>query len=98
MTVGIHEYTHAIPFGVIESDAGRVTSILEKPVMAWQTSGGVYALSPDLVDRIPHDTPFQMPALIEECLRAGEPVGAYPLEGDWIDIGRRRELDRARGE
>ena len=39
-----------------------------------------------------------MPALVVDCLDRNEPVAAYPIEEDWIDVGRTRELNKARGD
>ncbi len=97
-TVGVHEYAHTVPFGVLEVEGNRVRDLREKPTIVWHTNTGIYALSPHIISRVPKDTEFPLPALIEECIQKGEPIGAYQIEGDWIDVGRQRELARARGE
>ena len=38
-----------------------------------------------------------MPELLTDALERGEPVGAFEIEDDWIDVGQREQLDRARG-
>jgi len=97
-TIGVHEYAHTIPFGVIQCDGDRVVEIREKPTQSWQTNSGIYVLDPDLVLRIPGGVPYAMPALIEDCLARTEAVGAFAVDEDWIDIGRPAELERARGK
>jgi len=97
-TVAVHEYVHTVPFGVVEADGDRVVGLREKPTQSWQTNAGVYVLDPDLIRRVPRDTSFSLPALIEECLERGEHVGTFSMEDDWIDVGRHQELKRARGE
>jgi len=97
-TVGIHEYLHAIPYGVVEQVDNRVTGIREKPVERWLVNAGIYVLDPDLVDRVPRDTYFPLPALLEECLDNGETVGAFHIGEDWVDVGHPVDLRRARGE
>ena len=37
------------------------------------------------------------PDLIGDLLAAGEPVGAFEIEDDWIDVGGREQLAAARG-
>ena len=54
--------------------------------------------NPALVERVPRDTFFPLPALLDECLDRGEAVGAFPIEEEWIDVGHPKELRRARGE
>lgn len=97
-TVGCSEYLHTVPHGVVTLDGPRILGIREKPKVAWTVNAGIYALAPDLVERVPADTCFPLPALIEECLESGSSIGAYPIGGDWIDVGQHRELRRARGE
>lgn len=98
VTVGVHEYRHTVPFGVVELQGERIVAVREKPTQSWQVNAGIYILEPDLLARIPKDTYFPLPALVEECLDRGEAVGAFRVEEDWIDVGRHQELRRARGE
>jgi dTDP-glucose pyrophosphorylase len=98
MTVAVHEYTHTVPFGVLDLEGARVTSITEKPTMSWRTNAGIYVLEPSLLRWVPPDVEFPLPAIAEGCLSRGEPVGAFHLQGDWIDVGRATELRRARGD
>ena len=97
-TVGVHEYSHTVPLGVVELDGERIIQVREKPTQTWQVNAGIYVLDPDLLRRVPADTYFGLPSLIEECLESGEAVGAFHVREDWVDIGHHRELKRARGE
>jgi dTDP-glucose pyrophosphorylase len=97
-TMALHDYTHTVPFGVVETDGPRITDVREKPTLVWKANAGIYVLDPELPARVPPGTEFALPALIEQCLAAKEPVGAFQIEGDWIDVGRSTELKRARGE
>lgn len=97
-TVGVHEYIHTVPYGVVEQEGDRITGIREKPTQRWITNAGIYVFEPELLERVPKDTYFPLPALVEECLDRGEAVGAFPIKEDWIDVGHPKELRRARGE
>jgi dTDP-glucose pyrophosphorylase len=96
-TVGIHEYTHTVPFGVVEVAADCVVQMREKPSEVWLTNAGIYVLEPAVVERVPKASEYPLPALIEECLERKDRVGAFPIETDWIDVGHQAELKRARG-
>jgi len=96
-TVGIHEYVHTIPFGVVDVKESRVIGVREKPTQFWQTNAGIYVLEPDLLARVPKDTNFPLPTLLEECLDRKESVGAFRIDEEWTDVGMPRELSRARG-
>jgi dTDP-glucose pyrophosphorylase len=98
ITVGTHEYLHSVPFGVVEAEGTKVVGLREKPTQVWLTNAGLYVLDPALVARVPKDTSFAMPNLVEQCLDLGEPVGAFRVDEDWIDVGRRPDLQRANGK
>ena len=97
-TVGAQEYIHTVPYGVIEREGDRITGVREKPTQTWLANAGIYVIGPDLVERVPKDTYFPLPALVEECLDRGESIGVFPIKEDWIDVGHPKELQRARGE
>ena len=97
-TMGVHDYVQSVPFGVLDIAEGRVLGIREKPTMTYPTNAGIYVLNPALLERVPRDTMYTIPALVEDCLARGESVGAFPIEDDWLDVGHPQELQRARGE
>lgn len=97
-TVGVHEYSHTVPFGVVDLDGDRIVRVREKPTEVWRVNAGIYVLDPALTTRVPEATYYELPALIEECLERGEPVGAFHVREDWMDVGHHHELKRARGE
>jgi len=97
ITIGVREYRHTVPFGVLEMEQGFVRSVREKPSIACLTNAGVYVLEPHLLQRIPKETEFTMPELIAECLLRDEAVGGYSIDGDWLDIGRPVDLQVALG-
>jgi NDP-sugar pyrophosphorylase family protein len=47
---------------------------------------------------VPTDRFFPITSLFEMLLARKQRVAVYPIEEDWIDVGRREELSRARGE
>jgi dTDP-glucose pyrophosphorylase len=97
-TVGIREYSHTVPFGVIESDGPRAVGLTEKPTLVCDVNAGIYVLDPRLPQRVPAGSEFSMPGLLEDCLARGEAVGVFRIDDDWLDVGRREDLLRARGQ
>ena len=55
-------------------------------------NAGVYALAPEVLDRIPRDQNFPITSLIEQAINLGEPVGAFRITDDWIDVGQCEQL------
>jgi dTDP-glucose pyrophosphorylase len=96
-TVAVSEYSHQVPFGVVRVEDGGLAGIVEKPVSSWSVNAGVYALQPELLDRVPTDRLYPITSLLDDCLRRGEPVGVWRMPGSWLDVGRPAELAQARG-
>jgi NDP-sugar pyrophosphorylase family protein len=73
-------------------DDGFVTRFVEKPsraeVFSELASVGVYCFSPDVIEVIPDDRPFDIAGdLIPALLAAGMPVTALESDAWWMDIG-----------
>jgi dTDP-glucose pyrophosphorylase len=97
ITVGVREFSQQVPFGCIELQNGMVHSIVEKPVITKIINAGIYVLSPRVFQHIPKKTNYPMTTLLEEALNLGRRVGVYPVEEEWVDVGRHEELLKARG-
>lgn len=96
-TLGIRPYNVEIPFGVVETDRGRLTGLTEKPIKSYLISTGIYVLSPSVLPLIPRDEEFPITNLFTELHRQGRAVGTHGIEGDWIDVGTPRDLCAANG-
>ncbi len=95
-TIGVRTYTHEIPFGCLELDQGRVTSLVEKPTLSQLINAGIYLLSPQMIQRVPRSF-FPITNLFENALVQGDEIGAFEIADDWIDVGQREQLKQARG-
>ena len=97
-TIGVRAYGVKIPFGVVDLDGDRVKGLQEKPDVRWTVSAGIYVMEPDIVSTVKSGAAITMPEVLLHCMEAGRRVGAFPIEEDWIDVGVRDELQRARGQ
>lgn len=98
ITVGVRQYSHTVPFGVVEQDAEfRIRQLVEKPDLTVSINTGVYCIDPDLIDLVPPDTMSHMPDLVQRCLDDSQRVSAWELSSEWIDVGTPADLDRAKG-
>lgn len=95
-TIGVRSYSHEVPFGCLEVNDGRVTSLVEKPTLTQLINAGMYVLSPEIIARVPRK-PYPITNLFEEALQLGDKVGAFEIVDDWIDVGQREQLKQARG-
>ncbi|WP_027937105.1 nucleotidyltransferase family protein [Anaeroarcus burkinensis] len=97
-TMCVREYTHQIPYGVVNIDKHRLIEIVEKPVQQFFVSAGVYVLEPEILSRIPEGIFFDMPTLFEKLIQERKVVTAFPIVEYWMDIGRINDYERANGE
>jgi dTDP-glucose pyrophosphorylase len=95
-TVGLRPYQHRVPYGCVEVADQRIVSFDEKPMISRLINAGIYVLTPDLPARVPRSTEYPMPALLQECLDRGEPVGGFLIEDEWMDVGHGEQLKAAR--
>lgn len=95
LTIGSASYKTKVPYGVIQTEGHQVTSILEKPTYSFRISGGIYALSPKVLELIPKGTFYDITDLMESLLRKNHPVVAFPIEEYWLDIGQHQDYEKA---
>ncbi len=93
MAVKIHEWQN--PYGVVLTDGIDVIGYQEKPILLSKINAGVYVLSPTALSSLVHNTPIDMPNLLEKIQSSNERVVAYSIHEDWADIGLPNELLKA---
>jgi dTDP-glucose pyrophosphorylase len=94
-TACVREYAQQVPYGVVDVDGARVTQLVEKPVYRYFVNAGIYALSPEAMDKVPEEAFYDMPTLIEEVLSERGNVGAFPITEYWMDIGQMPDFEQA---
>jgi NDP-sugar pyrophosphorylase family protein len=99
MTIATHHRTVRTNYGVLhlDGDAGPVRPVTgydEKPEIGYTVSMGIYGISPQAVAHVPGGR-FEIPDLVLALLEAGLPVGAFPYDGYWLDIGRHDDYQQA---
>lgn len=98
LTMGVRNYSHTVPFGVVEHDDDKwVTAIAEKPSLQVDINTAVYCVDADLIGLLPANEPSTMPGLVQACLDENLPVSAWTMASDWIDVGTPADLARAKG-
>lgn len=97
-TMCVREYHFQIPYGVVEINGQRITSIIEKPSQRFLVNAGIYVLQPETLGLIPADTFFDMPDLFKWLIERGLTAAAFPIREYWVDIGQLPDLEQARGD
>jgi dTDP-glucose pyrophosphorylase len=96
-TIGLRPYQADVPFGVADVEDGRLVGMREKPTLRMLVNAGIYVVSAGALDLITPNEEFPITEMFNRALARGLPVGAHPIEDEWLDVGRHDELNRARG-
>lgn len=96
LTIATYRRTVNIDFGVLSYDEQqRIHDFSEKPTIPYDVSMGIYVLNRRCLDYVPRGRYFGFDHLVKALLDAGEPVAAAPHHGQWLDLGRPEDYQRA---
>ena len=88
-----------ITLGVVVDDGtGHLAEYREKPVLSYEVSTGIYAMSREVIRHLTPGEPLDMPDLMRRLTAAGTPPRLYRHEGRWLDIGRVEDYQQAQEE
>jgi len=96
VTMALYPHSEPLPYGTVLTDkSGRVISFIEKPnwerVVTDLVNTGIYMLSPEVLDLIPSDTPFDFARdLFPLMADMSREIIGIPMQGYWCDIGNSR--------
>ncbi|WP_068547299.1 nucleotidyltransferase family protein [Thalassotalea crassostreae] len=94
-TMCVREYDYQIPYGVINSDGIKITSMVEKPTHTFFVNTGIYVLEPEVFADLELNQIIDLPTLLEQQIDNDKNVFLYPLHEYWLDIGRMDDFKKA---
>ncbi len=94
-TIGVRHFELEVPYGVIETENGRVRRLREKPKYEFLTNAGIYLVEPTVLRHIPTDKRSDMTDLIASLLDQNRVVTSFPVVEYWLDIGRHPDFAQA---
>ena len=97
-TMCVREYDYQIPYGVINGEGNKITSMVEKPVQRFFVNAGIYVVSPRIINSVPKNYNIDMPTLLEQHMKEREKVLMFPIHEYWLDIGRMDDFNRAQAD
>ncbi|MBF0267897.1 MAG: nucleotidyltransferase family protein [Alphaproteobacteria bacterium] len=97
-TMCVREFDFQVPYGVVNIDEHRITSVVEKPVHSFFVNAGIYVIEPELLTLVPNQASFDMPELFAKALDLKMTTAAFPIREYWTDIGRIDDFHRANGD
>lgn len=94
-TMCVREYDYQIPYGVVNGEGSKITSMVEKPIQRFFVNAGIYVVSPQVVRSVPRNHKIDMPSLLEEHRVERDNILMFPIHEYWLDIGRMDDFKRA---
>ena len=91
-TMAVKIYEHQNPFGVVSLEGNEIVEIEEKPLSRSYINAGIYALSPEALNKLDDNSACDLPELLEILRKDSKKVLAYPMHEPWLDIGRPDDL------
>lgn len=96
MTVCTYQKVTKSSLGILEIDSNNsITNYLEKPENKYIVSSGIYVLSPEVNKYLGENEKIDLPELVMRLIKEKETVKAFPISGDWFDIGTPDDLNKA---
>ncbi|WGS60777.1 nucleotidyltransferase family protein [Vibrio lentus] len=97
-TMCVREYDYQIPYGVINGEGNKITSMVEKPIQRFFVNAGIYVVSPTVIQSVPKNHHIDMPTLLEQHMNERDNVLMFPIHEYWLDIGRMDDFNRAQAD
>lgn len=94
-TISSHYREQQVDYGVLITDAGKLTGFQEKPVTGYEVSMGIYMVSREILGHVPPSGPYGFDHLMRDLLLRDGDVKVRTYDGYWLDIGRPDDYMRA---
>jgi len=88
-------YEVKIPYAVLQTNDGNITSFAEKPTYCYFSNGGIYIIKKSLLNLIPKNSFYNATDLMEFLISQNKQLLSYPLAGYWLDVGTPEDYQRA---
>jgi NDP-sugar pyrophosphorylase family protein len=96
VTIAMTQKKIPLELGVMESNhAHQLTRYVEKPILSYSVSMGVYVFERKILRWIPSGKYLDFPELIQKLIKQRIKVVCYPSNDFWLDIGRHEDYEEA---
>ncbi len=93
-TVAVFRRAVKVDFGVVVEKSQKIIDYLEKPVLGYSVSMGIYAFNRDILKQIPNHR-FDFPDIVHKLIKIDENPAVFRFSGRWLDIGRPDDWEKA---
>ncbi len=94
-TLAVQNREVGINYGVIKSRGDQLSDYIEKPILEYTVSMGVYVFEPEILEYIPGGRKLDFPELMKILLKEKRKVALYRSNDFWLDIGRHEDYQKA---
>ncbi len=98
MIIASTSYEVNIPYAVLESENGIISSFREKPTYTYSSNAGIYMMKKNVIDIIPERDFYNATDLIEDMIKLGKKIIHFPILGYWLDIGKHEDFEKAQND
>ena len=96
LTICSYDKEVPINLGVLKLEGEtKVVDYIEKPILYYPVSMGIYVFNKSLVDIIPQNQYFDLPDLVKKLISIKANINIYKHKGLWLDIGVNDDYERA---
>lgn len=95
MSIATTSYNVNVPYAVLETVNGKVTSMKEKPSYTYFSNAGIYLIKKRLLKEIPKGQFYNATDLIDKLINERRLVITYLILGYWLDIGKHEDYIKA---
>ncbi|WP_445946101.1 nucleotidyltransferase family protein [Shewanella sp.] len=97
-TMCVREYDYQIPYGVVNGEGHKISSMVEKPIQRFFVNAGIYVVSPKVFMSVGKNQVIDMPTLLEQHMIERDNILMFPIHEYWLDIGRMDDFKRAQAD
>ena len=98
VTCAIRPIQMAVPYGVVDVEAGLIAQIREKPTYSYMVNAGINCIGPEVCRFVRPGEAIDMPDLLNRSLARERRVVPFLLHEYWVDIGNPEDYYRANSE
>lgn len=95
ITVAYRKIKEKSPYGAIQLDGDNLASIVEKPVINYNASAGIYIINKAAARLVKKNKFYTMPELIMDAIKNGMSVGAYEIKEYWLGVEHLAHFEQA---
>ena len=85
-----------VPFGVMQNQGKKIQKFVEKPKYEFLINSGIYFINQKILKIIKKNNYLDLNELIFKALEKNFKILHYPMYEQWIDIGNKDDLKKAR--